>query len=51
MKKKEKKAKVKKQRKPLPKDVKISIESFVIVLITLGITLPIHFLVSAYSWC
>lgn len=51
MKKKEKKSKVKKQRKPLPKDIKISIESFVIVLITLGITLPIHFLVSAYSWC
>lgn len=51
MKKKEKRAMTKKERKLIPKDIKFPLESFAIALVTLGITLSVHFLVPSFSWC
>lgn len=49
--KKEEIKKDKKPRKPLPYDMKISLESFVIIIIMLGITLPIHYCIPSFNWC
>lgn len=45
-----KKDKKKREKKPIPKSQKIALESFLIILITLAITLPFHYLVAAYNW-
>lgn len=50
MKKKEKKTKIKRDKKPIPKDIKIYIESFVIIALLLGVTLPIHYCVKGFTW-
>lgn len=50
MKEKPEKTNAGKQRKSLPTEIKFAFESFVILAITLGITLPVHFVFSSFNW-
>lgn len=50
MKKKAETTSARKQSKSFPNEIKFALESFVILAITLGITLPVHFTFGSYNW-
>ena len=44
------KNKIKIERNPILKKQKIALQSLLIIIVTLAITLPIHYLFSTYNW-